>query len=262
MTRLTPTNGDAPPALAFEGVDKRYPVGDGEVVALAGLSFVLRRGEAVALLGPSGSGKSTLLLIAGLLEPPTAGRVLIDGAPVAGPGIQAVDSREFRRRHLGFVFQKPNLIPFLTALENVQLALEIDDVPPRDARRAALALLETFDVAHRAGNLPKRLSRGEQQRVAIARAIANAPALLLADEPTAALDGVRGRQVMEIFAALAHGRGRAHDAAVLVVTHDHRALDAFDRVLEMEDGRLRQHLPAALSGARAANGAALAGRHT
>ena len=141
----------------------------------------------------------------------------------------------FRRQNIGFVFQKPNLIPFLTALENVQVALEINDTPARLARRRALDLLGYLGVGPRADNLPDALSGGEQQRVAIARALANEPRLILADEPTASLDGALGHQVMELFAKVAHER----HAGVLVVTHDHRTLDFFDRILDVEDGAIR-----------------------
>jgi putative ABC transport system ATP-binding protein len=134
------------------------------------------------------------------------------------------------------VFQKANLIPFLTALENVQLAMEINDVTSRRARKRASDLLDYLDVGDRMTNLPHMLSGGQQQRVAVARALANSPSIVLADEPTAALDSVRGRQVMELFRKVAHEKG----AGVLVVTHDHRALGVFDEILEMEDGKLRE----------------------
>jgi putative ABC transport system ATP-binding protein len=143
--------------------------------------------------------------------------------------------RAIRRQHIGFVFQKANLIPFLTAVENVQVAMEINDLPSREARRRSLELLDYLGVADRANHRPVELSGGQQQRIAVARALANKPGLILADEPTAALDGERGRQVMELFARVAHEQG----AAVIVVTHDHRALDVFDRHLEMEDGELK-----------------------
>ncbi len=140
--------------------------------------------------------------------------------------------RALRREHLGFVFQKANLIPFLTARQNVEIACEIGG--DADPRRRAHELLDYLDVGHRAASLPDTLSGGEQQRVAIARALANRPSLILADEPTAALDKQRGRAVMELFRTVAHEQG----AAVLVVTHDHRTLEAFDVRFEMEDGRL------------------------
>jgi putative ABC transport system ATP-binding protein len=219
---------------AFE-LTKVYGTGNTEVVAMQGVSLRIHPGEVVALLGPSGAGKSTLLTALGLINPPTAGRILINGTPVLEADRALVDLRAFRRQHLGFVFQRANLIPFLSALENVQVALEINDVSSRAARARALELLEYLGVADRAANLPEALSGGQQQRVAVARALANQPSLVLADEPTAALDSHRGRQVMELFRKVAHERG----TGVMVVTHDHRALDVFDRILEMEDGRLK-----------------------
>lgn len=232
------------PPLAVEarGLTKVYGQGETEVVALRDVSLEVCPGEVVALLGPSGAGKSTLLTALGLVNPPIRGRIVIGGQPVLEGERALTDLRAFRRQHLGFVFQKADLIPFLTALENVQVALEINDVPPRPARQRALELLEYLGVADRARHLPDGLSGGQQQRVAVARALANHPRLILADEPTAALDRHRGRQVMELFARVAHERG----AGVIVVTHDHRALDVFDRILEMEDGRLiRESRPAA-----------------
>jgi putative ABC transport system ATP-binding protein len=225
----------SPPAIEARGVTKRYGHDNTEVAALRGVDLQVARGEVVALLGPSGAGKSTLLSIIGLINPPTTGRIIIGGVPVVDGPEALVDLRTFRRRHLGFVFQKANLIPFLTALQNVQVALAINDVPAAAAKRRAHELLEYLGVADRAGHLPDALSGGQQQRVAVARALANRPGLLLADEPTAALDGTRSRQVMELFRQVAHEQG----AGVLVVTHDHRALEVFDRSLEMEDGLLR-----------------------
>lgn len=222
-------------AVAAERLTKVYGSGNTEVVAMNDVSLQVQRGEVVALLGPSGAGKSTLLTALGLVNPPTRGRIAIGGQPVLDGDQPLTDLRAFRRQHLGFVFQKANLIPFLTAVENVQVVLEINEVGPRQARRRALELLDYLGVADRAGNLPEALSGGQQQRVAVARALANDPSLILADEPTAALDSHRGRQVMELFGKVAHERG----AAVIVVTHDHRALDVFDRTFEMEDGRLR-----------------------
>jgi putative ABC transport system ATP-binding protein len=209
------------------------------VTALDDVSFDLHAGESAALLGPSGSGKSTLLMVAGCLMAPTSGSVLV-GGEVLHDGATGQrtkrDDREFRRQHIGFVFQKAHLIPFLTALENVQLAMEINDVQPAEARRRARALLDDLGVGERAGNLPRQLSGGQQQRVAVARALANEPSLILADEPTAALDAERSRQVMELFQRIAHERG----ASVIVVTHDHRALERFDRILALQDGRLTE----------------------
>ncbi|MEI6355727.1 MAG: ABC transporter ATP-binding protein [Verrucomicrobiota bacterium] len=233
----------SPPAIEARQLTKIYGSGNTEVVAMRDVSLRVERGEVVALLGPSGAGKSTLLTAVGLINPPTAGQISIDGVAVMDGARALVDLRAFRRQHLGFIFQKANLIPFLNALQNVQIALEINDVPVRVARRRALELLDYLGVADRASNLPETLSGGQQQRVAVARALANEPSLVLADEPTAALDSHRGRQVMELFRKVAHERG----AGVLVVTHDQRALDVFDRSLEMEDGRLRDDTAAALS---------------
>jgi putative ABC transport system ATP-binding protein len=225
------------PAIEAISVSKIYGHGQTEVIALNDVSLSVARGEVIALLGPSGAGKSTLLTAMALINPPTSGRIVIGGELVMDGEDAKIDLRKFRRQHLGFVFQKANLIPFLTALENVQVAMEINDMPSRDARQRALYLLDHLGIADRANNLPDALSGGQQQRVAVARALANQPSLILADEPTAALDSHRGRQVMELFAQVAHESG----AGVIVVTHDTRALDVFDRIIEMEDGRLMTH---------------------
>lgn len=224
------------PAVEVSHLRKVYGSGNTEVIAIRDASMSIARGEVVGMLGPSGSGKSTILTAMALINPPTSGQVTINGTPVLDGPKALVDLRTFRRQHLGFVFQKANLIPFLTALENVQIALEVNDVPSRKARARAMELLDYLDVGTRAENLPVALSGGEQQRVAVARALANEPSLILADEPTAALDSQRGRQVMELFAKVAHER----NAGVVVVTHDHRTLDVFDRILEVEDGMIKE----------------------
>lgn len=229
-------DGHSAPAVETIGLTKIYGSGNTEVVAMKDVSIRLSRGEVVALLGPSGAGKSTFLTAVGLINPPTSGRIVMGGQAVMEGPRALVDLRAFRRQHLGFVFQKANLIPFLNAVENVAVAMEINDVAPHEARRRAMDLLGYLGVAERADHLPDALSGGQQQRVAVARALANQPSLILADEPTAALDSQRGRQVMELFRKVAHERG----SAVIVVTHDHRALDVFDRTYEMEDGRLIQ----------------------
>jgi len=223
------------PAVEVEHLRKVYGSGNTEVVAIRDASLQVNRGEIVGMLGPSGSGKSTLLTAMALINPPTSGRITIGGTPVLDGPRALVDLRAFRRRHLGFVFQKANLIPFLTAMENVRIALEINDAAPSSAKRRARELLDELGVGARANNFPDALSGGEQQRVAVARALANEPGVILADEPTAALDGERGRQVMELFAKIAH----EHRAGVIVVTHDHRTLDVFDRILDVEDGMIR-----------------------
>ena len=219
-------------ALRAEGLNKRYGQGDTEVWALRDVALTLQSGEVVALLGPSGAGKSTLVKILGLVTEASEGELWLEGKRVLQGGRPITDVGELRRNHLGFVFQKANLIPFLTARQNVELACEIGERFPPRAR--AMELLKYLDLGHRADSYPNTLSGGEQQRVAIARALANQPSLILADEPTAALDSIRGRAVMELLRRVAHEQG----TAVLVVTHDHRALDVFDGMFEMEDGRI------------------------
>ena len=227
--------------VAIEGrrLVKTYGSGNTTVHAMRDVSFTINKGEVVALLGPSGAGKSTLLTAVGLINPPTSGRVLIGGKVVLEGRREKVKVPAFRRKYIGFVFQKANLIPFLTAVENVQLAMEINDISSREAHKRSMELLDYLGVGERAKNYPTTLSGGQQQRVAVARALANNPELILADEPTAALDSERGRQVMDLFAKVAHEQG----SAVMVVTHDHRALDIFDRLLLMEDGCLEQPTP-------------------
>jgi putative ABC transport system ATP-binding protein len=220
--------------LEATNLTKVYGRGRTEVVAVREASLSIRRGEVVALLGPSGAGKSTLLTLIGLILTPDKGAIRIGGTLVFEDQSTRIDVRRFRRQRMGFVFQKANLIPFLSAVENVQLAMEINDHPAGVARRRAMELLDYLGVAERAPHMPSELSGGEQQRVAVARALANQPLLILADEPTAALDSVRGRQVMELFRQVAHEQ----QAGVVVVTHDQRALDVFDRHLQMQDGRL------------------------
>ena len=223
---------DSEAAIQADCLTKVYGSGNTEVIAMRDASMTVHKGEVVALLGPSGAGKSTFLTAVGLINPPTSGRIAIDGQLVLEGESARTNLRSFRRRHIGFIFQKSNLIPFLSAIENVQIALELNGDTKRAARRRALELMDYLGVADRAANLPSMLSGGQQQRVAVARALANRPSIILADEPTAALDSYRGRQVMELFTKVAHEQG----AGVIVVTHDHRALDVFDTIYEMEDG--------------------------
>jgi len=220
-------------ALRAENVRKAYGSGETLVTALDDVNLRLERGEVVALLGPSGSGKSSLVKALGLVSLPDQGRIWMDGRLVVEGGAALASLPVLRRHYLGFVFQKANLVPFLTSRQNVELAAEIAGV--YDPASRAEELLGYLDIGHRAASLPETLSGGEQQRVAIARALAGRPVVLLADEPTAALDSVRGRAVMDLFRRVAHEQG----TAVLVVTHDHRTLSAFDSIHEMEDGRLK-----------------------
>jgi putative ABC transport system ATP-binding protein len=219
-------------AVLAQGLQKTYRQGRGQIHALRDVDLRLERGRVAALLGPSGSGKSTLIKALGLVTPADAGTIAFDGRTIFRDGKVLADVGLLRRRHLGMVFQKSNLISFLTARRNVELACELGGVASPGAR--ARDLMAELGVLDRAEAYADELSGGEQQRIAIARALANSPSLLLADEPTAALDRDRGRAVMELFRSIARG----HDAAVLVVTHDQRALDVFDDVYDMEDGRL------------------------
>ena len=221
-------------ALIAENLCKTYGKDNTVVHALNDVSLTLHAGEIAALLGPSGAGKSTLLTSLGLIQQPDSGKIVIGNETVFSDGYKT-DIRAFRRNHIGFVFQKANLLPFLSAVDNVRLAMEINDVSGKAAKKKAEELLAKFDLSERKNFMPKELSGGQQQRVAIARALANTPELLLADEPTAALDSVMGRKVMELLKQVAH----EHNTGVLVVTHDHRAIDVFDRIYVMEDGKIK-----------------------
>jgi putative ABC transport system ATP-binding protein len=239
-----------PPVLEIHHVSQTFGSGDTAVQALKPTTLSAQAGELVALLGPSGSGKSTLLLAISLITPPTTGRIVIDGELLHDDGPTGVDVRAFRRRKLGFIFQQHNLIPFLSARENVALMPELNGASGREAARQAQALLEYLEIGHRADSLPARLSGGEQQRVAIARALANEPKLILADEPTAALDTGRGRKAMAMLRRIA----RERQAGVITVTHDHRMIDGFDTVYQLDDGQLS--LADAAADAAAAHGSA------
>ena len=223
------------PAIIAENLCKTYGRGNISVKALDRVSLTLNTGETAALLGPSGAGKSTLLTMLGLIRQPDSGKIVIGNETVFDDGSRT-DIRTFRRKNIGFVFQKANLLPFLNALDNVRLAMEINDVSGREAKQRAAELLEQFGLGDRLRFMPKELSGGQQQRVAIARALTNRPRILLADEPTAALDSAMGRKVMELLRDAA----RNHNAGVLVVTHDHRAMDVFDRIWVMEDGKIER----------------------
>lgn len=222
-------------AVEVENLTKIYGKGDTAVTALADATFQVEPGELVAILGPSGSGKTTLLTSIGLINEPTHGKVVIDGTVVANEGWQAgLDLKRIRREKLGFIFQSHNLIPFLTALENVMVALELNYQPKKEAKKRAEELLVSLNLGRRFNNYPAGLSGGEAQRVAIARALANKPKVILADEPTAALDTENGKNVMSLLKTLAI----ENHSAILVVTHDHRMVEGFDRVFHVHDGRI------------------------
>ena len=224
------------PVLEIDNVSMTFGEGEFAIHALKPTSLMVQEGELAALLGPSGSGKSTLLLAIGLILQPTTGRIALNGRNVYDNGPTGIDERAYRRQNIGFIFQQHNLIPFLTAAENVALVMQLNDIGGREAARRARDLLDYLEIANRADSLPANLSGGEQQRVAIGRALANEPRLVLADEPTAALDTERGTKVMALLRKIARERG----SAVITVTHDHRMIEGFDTVYHLEDGRLEQ----------------------
>jgi putative ABC transport system ATP-binding protein len=223
--------------LEVAGVAKTFGSGELAVHALKETSFSVAAGELAALLGPSGSGKSTLLLSISLILEPSAGRIVMNGQEVYNQGWTGIDVRRFRRENIGFIFQQHNLIPFLTAVENVALVMQLNGVSAREAKRRARELLDYLEVGRRAESLPANLSGGEQQRVAIGRALANSPPLILADEPTAALDTGRGTKVMGLLHKIARERG----SAVIAVTHDKRMITDFDTVYYLNDGMLSRN---------------------
>ncbi len=217
--------------LELRGVSKTYGAGAAEVRALSEVSLSVEAGALVAVMGPSGSGKSTLLTIAGSLEDPTSGEVLVGGTALSK--MSRNDKARLRRRTIGYVFQDFNLLPGLTAAENVALPLELDGVPARRARAAGLRALDGLGLTERASQFPDQLSGGERQRVAIARAVVGDRCLLLADEPSGALDSVNAEEVMRLL----------HDAckrgvAAVVVTHDAQLASWADRVVFLRDGHI------------------------
>jgi putative ABC transport system ATP-binding protein len=215
----------------MERVGRRYGSPPRQVVALDDVSLTVQAGEMLAVMGPSGSGKSTLLLLAGGLARPTSGRVVVSGSDL-GP-LGEADLSLVRRRRVGFVFQDASLLAALTAAENVSLPLELDGMRPRPAMAAARALLGSLDLGDVADRLPAQMSGGQQQRVAVARAVVGGRSLLLADEPTGALDSLSGESVMQLLRARSDG-----GCAVVLVTHDVRHAAWADRILCLRDGRL------------------------
>jgi predicted ABC-type transport system involved in lysophospholipase L1 biosynthesis ATPase subunit len=220
-------------ALSLEGVGRDYSTGRTKVRAVVDVSLSVEQGETVAITGPSGSGKTSLLLLCGGLERPTTGRVRHGEQDLAQLSPSALTAH--RRRHVGFVFQDFQLMPALTALQNVALPLLLDGHSRREAHRRARDLLDSVGIGDRLGHLPARLSGGEQQRVCVARAVANRPSLVLADEPTGNLDRASGDRTLKMLL----GAAREEGAALVIVTHDLRAAAAAERRLELVDGRCR-----------------------
>jgi putative ABC transport system ATP-binding protein len=218
--------------LEAVGLRKRYAMGEVSVEALRGVDFVVKRGEFVAIMGPSGSGKSTLLHLLGGLDDPTDGEVLLAGQPLA----QLSDDRLtlIRRRQVGFVFQFFNLLPTLTAAENVALPLLIDGRRLEDYEERVADLLALVGLADRAGHRPDQLSGGEQQRVAIARAFVTDPEVVLADEPTGNLDSAAGEEILRLLRRMRDEKGQT----IVMVTHNEHAAEYADRIVRLRDGRI------------------------
>ncbi len=221
-------------ALETSAVTKIYKTDNGETRAVDGVSISVVNGEFVALVGPSGSGKTSLLAMLATLLKPTDGEVVIDGQSLSK--MNDKERTRFRREKIGFTFQANNLVPYLTALENVELMLKLNSKDGHAGRERAKELLSRLGLGERLNNLPRQLSGGQQQRVAIARALIHSPALVLADEPTASLDTERAYQVVQTFANLIHEQNRAG----IMVTHDLRMTEFADRVIQMQDGQVRE----------------------
>jgi putative ABC transport system ATP-binding protein len=236
--------------LELRGVSRVYGEGASEVHALAGVHLKLVEGELVAVMGPSGSGKSTLLTLAGGLDRPTSGEVVVEGQSLGSASAKQLAA--MRRRSVGYVFQDLNLIPTLTAVENVGLPLELDGASRRNARRSALKSLEDVELADLADRFPDEMSGGQQQRVAIARALVGPRRVLLADEPTGALDSQTGEAVLRILR-----RRIDRGAAGLIVTHDARHAAWADRIIFLRDGRVTDTTESEMS----AEALLAAGRH-
>lgn len=218
--------------LQLSSITRSFSQGRNKLHVLKGVDLELKQGELVALVGPSGSGKSTLLQIAGLLEQPTGGSIMIGGRSTHGIGDD--ERTAIRRDHLGFVYQYHHLLPEFSALENVVIPQMIAGLPRSEAKKRAFEMLDMLGLAERVDHRPARLSGGEQQRVAIARAIANVPDVLLADEPTGNLDPDTAEEVFRIFVRIARGTG----LAALIATHNPALAADLDRVLKVEDGHV------------------------
>lgn len=239
---------DRQPVVQVEHLSKHFGQGTARVDALVDIDMEVYPGQVVGLMGPSGSGKTTLLhCIACILEP-SGGRITLDGDVVYDGRWLKADLRRLRLEKIGFIFQYPNLLPFLDGSDNVAIAMQLMGMGAAASRARAIELLEYLEVGHRKHATPRQLSGGEAQRVAIARALANRPRIILADEPTAPLDSSRARIVMDLLRRIAVEQS----AAVIVVTHDEMILDRFDHIFRLRDGKLVLE-PAVAAAAPAAN---------
>src|SRR5512143_2974223 len=229
---MTTTPSTSSYALETRSVVKTYASDSGTIQAVDDVSLQVMAGEFVALVGPSGSGKTTMLSILAALLQPTSGQIVLDGQDLAG--MSDVQRVALRREKIGFTFQANNLVPYLSAVENVELMLRLNKKLNKAGKLRARELLARLGLGERLNNLPGQMSGGQQQRVAIARALIHSPSLVLADEPTASLDTERAYQVVETFAGLIHEQKHAG----IMVTHDLRLCEFVDRVLQMQDGKL------------------------
>jgi putative ABC transport system ATP-binding protein len=230
-----------PNAIELVNVSQQFGTKDNPTHALRSVSLQIPPQQVAIVMGPSGAGKSTLLAIAGALRRPTAGDVIIDGEPLSKLSDSALSN--VRLRKIGFVFQEFNLLDALTVMQNLELVLNRAGVPRKQANARASEILEILGMSHRKDAHPRTLSGGERQRVAIARALVNNPTAILADEPTASLDGTRGAEVMGLLQMIAHDMG----TAVLMVSHDHRVLHYADRIVWLEDGHLEDREPPSMA---------------
>ena len=218
--------------IQTENLMKVYQMGDNEVRALDGASFTINKGEMVAIMGPSGSGKSTLMSIIGCLDAPSSGKYMLDGLSVES--MSETELAEVRGRKIGFVFQRFNLLARTSALENVMLPLTYAGVSGKERNDRAMKALDRVGLSQRTHHTPSELSGGQQQRVAIARALVNEPAIILADEPTGALDSKTGVEIMELFQSLHKDNGQT----VILVTHDSYVARHTDRIIKLSDGHI------------------------
>lgn len=226
--------GEGAPLVRVERLSKYFGKGEAQVVALQDVSLDVFSRQVIGLLGPSGSGKTTLLNCIGCIVEPSSGRITLDGEVVYDGSWSRPDLRHLRLEKIGFIFQTHNLLPFLNSADNVAVVLDLAGFDAATARARAVELLDYLEVGHRKDAMPSQLSGGEAQRVAIARALANRPRIILADEPTAALDSQRAEIVMDLLRRVAIDQ----NAAILAVTHDDKIFHRFDRLFHLRDGRL------------------------